>query len=988
MYLGRTMSWTIRETSHRWGLICLLLITLFGSSAFSSETNFLNRTRLLTIEGRRAGEGYFSADGRHMVFQSEREADNPFYQIYTLDLESGESRRVSPGTGKTTCAFFRPGTEEILFASTHLDPATPDHQRAEFDLRASGKQRRYAWDYDEQMELFVVQRDGSGVRRLTDTPGYDAEGSYSPDGRLIVFCSLRDAYPTNRLSTEDVHRAAIDPSYFGEIYLMNADGSNPRRLTHTPGYDGGPFFSADGQRIVWRRFDAKGSTADIHTMALDGTDQRRLTDFASMSWAPYFHPSGEYVVFTSNKHGFGNFELFIVDAPGLKEPVRVTYTDGFDGLPVFSPDGQQLSWTSARTADARSQLFMAQWNHQAARDALTKAPLRSTSKTATETPSTPAVTRTPQVSTSAIGAFSPDIRAGDMRQQVSFLASSDLEGRMTGSEGARLASEYIRDHLRRAGLQPFAGEWFHEFEFTAGTRLLTNHNHLSVDEKAFVVETHFRPLAFSANGTATGPVVFAGYGLRLPGKLGEGYDSYAGLDVSNKVVIALRFVPEDVAPERRQELNRYAGLRYKAMLARDLGAKAILFVTGPNSPGTGELVALSSDSSLSGSGILAASIDTATADAVLAGSGHDLKTLQSGLDNENPHAVGSFDITNRTVTLTTRLEQVRKRDRNVVGWIPPRGTSDDVILLGAHYDHLGRGEASGAFNRKGEEGQVCGGADDNASGVSVLLEIAADTARRSASNPSDSERGVVFAFWSGEEIGLLGSSHFAEHGPLKSTNVVAYLNFDMVGRMRNNRLILQGVGSSTSWKKLIERRNVAAGFDLALQEDPYLPTDTTAFYPRRIPVLAFFTGSHEDYHRPTDQHDKLDYDGMERIATFAGRLLSDLRQPTTVPDYVEVVRSGGNVGSRESLRAFLGTIPDYATEVEGVKLSGVRGGSPADQAGVKTGDIITSLAGRKIANIYDYTYALDAVKIGQPVELVVRRQDQSLTLQVTPVARK
>lgn len=971
-------------------LAAVVWSSLFNATSFATEAQFLERTRPLTVEGRRAGEGYFSADGRHMVFQSEREPGNPFYQIYTLDLESGESRRVSPGTGKTTCAFFRPGTDEVLFASTHLDPASPDHQRAEFELRASGKQRRYAWDYDEQMDLFVVQRDGTGLRRLTDAPGYDAEGSYSPDGRLVVFCSLRDAYPTNRLSTADVHRAAMDPSYFGEIYLMNADGSNPRRLTHTPGYDGGPFFSADGQRIVWRRFDAKGSTADVYTMALDGSDPRRLTDFGSMSWAPYFHPSGDYVVFTSNKLGFGNFELFIVDALGVKEPVRITHTDGFDGLPVFSPDGRQLSWTSARTADARSQLFMAQWNHTAALQALATAPPR-TEPSPSEPPAAPAQqpnANPSRISTMAVGAFSPDIRAGDMRQQVAFLASTNLAGRLTGSEGARMAAEYIRDHLRRAGLQPLGNDWFHEFEFTAGTRLVTNENRLSIDTHDFEVEKQFRPLAFSANGTMTGPVVFAGYGLRLPGKPGEGYDSYAGLDVSNKVVLALRYVPEDVTPERLQELNRYAGLRYKAMLARDLGAKAILMVTGPNSPGAGELAGLSSDSSLSGSGILAATIDASVAEALLAGSGHDLKSLQSGLDNENPHALGGLDLTNRTVTLTTRLEQVRKRDRNVVGWIPPRGGTTNVVLLGAHYDHLGRGEASGAFNRKGEEGLVCGGADDNASGVSVLLEIAAETARTTTANPAEDHRGMVFAFWSGEEIGLLGSSHFAEHGPLKPTNVVAYLNFDMIGRLRNNRLMLQGVGSSTAWRRLIERRNVVAGFDVALQDDPYLPTDTTAFYPRRIPVLAFFTGSHEDYHRPTDRHDKLDYDGMERIATFANRLLADLRQPETLPDYVEVVRTGGNGGSRDSLRAFLGTIPDYATELEGVKLSGVRAGSPADQAGVKGGDVITSLAGRKIANIYDYTYALDAVKIGQPVELVVRRNGESLSLQVTPVARK
>lgn len=989
---GLNMHWiSSRPDRRRWQAAFWMMVMTLASDprGWAAETRFLTQIRQLTLEGRRAGEGYFSADGRTLVFQSEREAENPFYQIYTLDLESGDSRRVSPGIGKTTCAFVRPGSGEVLFASTHLDPEALAKQKEELEFRASGKQRRYAWDYDEQMDLFVAAGDGSSVRRLTDAPGYDAEGAYSPDGRLIVFCSLRDAYPTNSLSAGDARRFATDPSYFGEIYLMNADGTQTRRLTRTPGYDGGPFFSPDGRRIIWRRFDEKGLTADVYTMALDGSDERRLTDFGAMSWAPYFHPSGEYAIFTANKLGFGNFELFLVDAAGTKEPVRVTTTDGFDGLPVFSPDGGRLCWTSSRTADGRSQLFMARWNDAEARSALASAPPRGMAEAATEgTNGTGAAEHgAGRVSTQAVGAFSPEIREGDMRQQVNFLASSELAGRLTGSEGARLASEYIRDHLRRAGLRPLGADWYQEFEFTAGTRLVTHENRLVVGGREFAVEQAFRPLAFSSSGTVTGSVVFAGYGLRVPGKPGEGYDSYSGLEVSNKIVMVLRYVPEEVSPERRQELNRYAGLRYKAMLARDLGAKALLVVTGPKSPGAGELVALSSDSSLSGSGIVAASVSAEVAAELLAGSGADLAARQTALDNENPHAPGGFEITNSVVRLTTKVEQVRKRDRNVVGWLP--GTSSEVVVLGAHFDHLGRGEAGGAFNRKGEEGHICHGADDNASGVAVLLELAAQAAAAQAVAAADRpRRGVVFGFWSGEEIGLLGSTHFVEHAPLPLSNVVAYLNFDMVGRLREDRLLLQGVGSSTVWKRMIERRNVAAGFQVVLQEDPFLPTDSTAFYPRRVPVLAFFTGSHEDYHRPTDRQETLNYEGMVRIAGFAGRLLEDVRVAEARPDYVEVVRSSGNPGSRDSLRAYLGTIPDYGGEVEGVKLSGVRSGSPADLAGVKGGDIIVSLGGRKIGNVYDYTYSLDAVKIGQPIEMIVVREGKRIPLTVTPVARK
>src|SRR2546422_802365 len=243
--------------------LCLLSAPVWLRAA-SGEAQFLSEVRQLIFEGKRSGEGYFSTDGRSLIFQSERDSDNPFYQIYLLDFETGDTHRVSPGIGKTTCAFFRPGTDEVLFASTHHDPETRSKMQAELGFRASGQQRRYSWDYDDQMEIWSARRDGSNLKRLTNAKGYDAEASYSPDGQL--------------------------------------------------------------------------------------------SDFGCMSWAPYFHPSGAYVVFTANKVGFDNFELFLVDAAGLREPARVTFTEGFDGLPVFSPDGQKLCWTSSRTSDKKSQL--------------------------------------------------------------------------------------------------------------------------------------------------------------------------------------------------------------------------------------------------------------------------------------------------------------------------------------------------------------------------------------------------------------------------------------------------------------------------------------------------------------------------------------------------------------------------------------------------------------------------------------------------------
>jgi len=356
-------------------LLGSLSFAAFAEEGVYTERDFLSRPRRLTVEGRRAGEGYFSPDGKQMVFQSEREPGNPFYQIYELDFATGETKRVSPGSGKTTCAFFQGHTGNVLFASTHHDPRSEELQKAELEMRAAGKERRYAWDYDWEMDLYVYQAASGALKRLTEAVGYDAEASYSPDGDWIVFSSMRDAY-NRELTSEEKKILETNPAYFAEIYIMRADGSGATRITRTPGYDGGPFFFPDGERIVFRRFDADGLIADVYSMKPDGTGVQRITDFSSMSWAPYVHPSGEYLFFASNKLGFENFEIFLVDTQGRKEPVRITYTAGFDGLPVPSPDGERLSWTSNRGSGGGGQIFLAEWNHERALDALKASPPR------------------------------------------------------------------------------------------------------------------------------------------------------------------------------------------------------------------------------------------------------------------------------------------------------------------------------------------------------------------------------------------------------------------------------------------------------------------------------------------------------------------------------------------------------------------------------------------------------------------------------------
>lgn len=351
------------------GMLAFLWGAVHQTAADASGAALLNNVRQLTFEGRRSGEGYFNASGDRMIFQSEREPDNPFFQIYCLNLKTGDVNRISNGRGKTTCAWIHPSNNRVLFASTHDDPEALKKQQNEVAFRKSGKSRRYSWDFDEHFEIYETSMTGGPYRNLTNAIGYDAEGSYSPDGEWIAFASNRHAYSTP-LSPKDRDRLNTDASYFLEIYLMRSGGSDLRRLTHSPGYDGGPFFSPDGKKLCWRRFSPDGSTAEIWTMSVDGSDARQITHLGAMSWAPYFHPSGEYLIFTTNLHGFSNFELYMVDAMGRGDPVRVTTQAGFDGLPVFHPNGDQLAWTSNRSGDETSQIFLADFDDARARELL------------------------------------------------------------------------------------------------------------------------------------------------------------------------------------------------------------------------------------------------------------------------------------------------------------------------------------------------------------------------------------------------------------------------------------------------------------------------------------------------------------------------------------------------------------------------------------------------------------------------------------------
>lgn len=895
----------------RW-IACTLVCAAATAHAQLPEEVHLAELRQLTPGGENA-EAYWSWSGRELILQA-RPTGNGCDRIFRMDWMDPLTRLrpVSSGKGATTCSFFFPGDQEILYASTHLGgdacPPRPDHSRG------------YVWALYDSYDIFKANADGSNLRRLTNTPGYDAEATVCGKDGSIVFTSVRDG---------DI-----------ELYRMDKDGRNVKRLTSTPGYDGGAFFNRDCSKIVWRasrprpgpeldEFRAllkKGlvrpTKLEIYVANADGSEPVQLTYLDAASFAPYWHPAQGRVIFASN-YGDPNgreFDLWMVrtDGTGLE---RITWAPGFDGFPMFSPDGGHLVFASNRATPPGqhdTNVFVARWIEDAA-------------------------------GKPAHGA------AERIRDDVAWLADPARQGRGLGTDGLAQAGEYVEKRMKQLRLQtarqPFPVVT--SVRRQPATRLALGGVALPAD--AFV------PLGFSASATVTAPLAFAGYGVD---------DDYAALDVKGKVVLVRRFVPEGGKYATPEAQRRFGDLRHKAWLAREHGARALLVVDAPappdpapkdwRAPDEARLPALEAEG-YGDAGLVAAVITRAVGAPLIA-----RVAAHEAVDAE----------------LTIALAPETRPAFNVVGRLaataPPAERLPGAVVIGAHYDHLGLG---GRDSLAPDRREPHLGADDNASGTATMLEVA-----RALAESRALRRDVWFVAFSGEEAGVLGSTWFTRHlpGKLAARDLVAMLNLDMVGRMRDNRLTILGGESAAEWAAIVPPACARARVECSLGGDGYGPSDSTPFYAAGVPVAFFFTGAHSDYHKPSDAVAKINAAGAAQVA---GIVADTAREVAARPERLSyrAVPAPAPRGDLRTFNASLGTVPDYAgpRDQKGVLLAGVRPGGAAEKAGLKRGDVLVRVGTHAVGSVEDLMYALNASHPGETVTVVVVRDGKELELEAT-----
>lgn len=567
---------------------------------------------------------------------------------------------------------------------------------------------------------------------------------------------------------------------------------------------------------------------------------------------------------------------------------------------------------------------------------------------------------------------------------VKALTAPTMEGRGDGTKGLTLAARMLEKRYRQLGLKPAgSNSYFQPFTLITGAKLRSSRNRFAVDDAAqkreLKLNQDFVPFSFSSSDSVTAPVVFVGYGATADE---FGYDDYAGVDVKDKIVVALRYEPAGFADKAGNAgLTRHAQLITKAINARNHGAKALVLVNGKL--GDGEEDLLTRFGSVSGpenTGIVLVQVKNDAADGWCKSAGKSLADVQGQINHSTKPQSFAFPDTLH-MTIHVDIETARATVNNVLAYLP--GKTDEYVIVGAHYDHLGRGNYDSLA--PSQIGQIHPGADDNASGTAGVLELA----RMFAPMKGELQRGILFMSFAGEELGLLGSAYWVQHPTLPLDKAVAMLNMDMIGRIKDEKVYIGGVGTGSTLKPVIEHAAAKQNFKVEYSAGGYSASDHTSFVAKHIPVLFFFSGLHSDYHKPSDTWDKINAASATRLVDVVEDAAQQLASAQERPAFVTVMEDKPLSGVGGSgYGPYFGSIPDFGQVENGVKFSDVKPASPAEKAGLKAGDILVQFGDKPIKNLYDFTDALRRSKVGDVVEVTVMRDGKPVKASVKLEQRK
>lgn len=563
-----------------------------------------------------------------------------------------------------------------------------------------------------------------------------------------------------------------------------------------------------------------------------------------------------------------------------------------------------------------------------------------------------------------------EITSSEIIDHIRYLSSDRLKGRAPGTQGSKRAMHYIEKEWRKAGVVPAGERGFQlPFNFTSGVSL-SGYNRFKIEGQrtSFRVKHDFMPLGFSADGSFNADVVFAGYGFGVEDSVS--WNDYSNIDATGKWVLVFRGSPDGSSPH--SAFANYAPLRKKYLSARDNNAAGVLFVNPYNDDDLEGFVPLHFGPSSSKGSIPAIHISQEMAQQLLP-QYTSLNNLQNDLDSARSSV--SFDL-GINVTASVSLKIKKSKGVNLLGLVPGDGSTNEIIIIGAHMDHLGYG-GKGSGSLQPDDKAIHNGADDNASGTTGLLEIA----EKLSANSEPLKRDVLFIAFDAEEKGLLGSKYFVDNPTINLENVSAMLNMDMIGRLKDSSLTVGGTGTSPLFEPLLDSLQQNRPLKISYNKEGYGPSDHSSFYIKDIPVLFFFTGSHEDYHKPTDDWEKINAVGEQKIL----ELIFDITRHIGSLDDKPVFTAAGPKDQSQSRRGFkvtFGIIPSYTGGGPGLTIDGVRPEGPAEAAGIQGGDIIVEIGGKDIQDIYDYMHRLGELKKGETVNVKVKRENETLDFTV------